>query len=173
MISDNPDLKKIFPEPPMASLRQGPNLRRKLCKATLPKLSRNPTRATHRNTAGWKRCSTTTGRQCPVCPLTPTSATSITSHLTNYTHTLTHSMNCKTENVIYLWKCTKCGHNFDTNRSTNTHNVTNHEGTLYCGMWLQEWLNTEIMPNSTRQKSQVDNTFITWSFISSLTRSCH
>ena len=84
----------------MASLRQGPNLRRKLCKATLPKLSRNPTRATHRNTAGWKRCSTTTGRQCPVCPLTPTSATSITSHLTNYTHTLTHSMNCKTEIVI-------------------------------------------------------------------------
>ena len=78
--------------------------------------------------------TTTTGRQCPVCPLTPTSATSITSHLTNYTHTLTHSMNCKTENVIYLWKCTKCGHNFDTNRSTNTHNVTNHQGTLYCGM---------------------------------------
>ena len=105
MLSDNPDLKKVFPKPPMASLRQGPNLRRILCKATLPKISRNPTRATHRSTSGWRRCSTTTGRQCPICPLTPTSASSVTSHLTNYTHTINTSLNCKSENVIYIWKC--------------------------------------------------------------------
>ena len=115
MITDNPELKKVFPAPPMASLRQGPNLRKKLCKATLPKISRNPTRATHRNTAGWRRCSTSTGRQCPVCPFTPTSATSVTSQLTGYTHKITSSINCKTENVIVIWKCTKCGHNFDIN----------------------------------------------------------
>ena len=134
MISDNPDLKKVFPQPPMASLRQGPNLRRILCKSTLSKISRNPKRATHRNTAGWRRCSSSTGKQCPVCPLTPTSASSVTSHLNGYTHTINTSINCKSENVIYLWKCTKCGHNFNVNKSTNQHTITNQDGTLYCGM---------------------------------------
>ena len=133
MLNDNPDLKKVFPQPPMASLRQGPNLRRILCKATLSKQSRNPTRATHRNTAGWRRCSTSTGRQCPICPLTPTSAKSVTSHLTGYTHTIRKPLNCKSENVIYIWKCTKCGHNFDINRNTNIHN-NNQQGSMYCGM---------------------------------------
>ena len=120
MLTDNPDLKKVFPQPPMASLRQGPNLRRLLCKATLPKLNRNPTRATHRTTNGWRRCSTTTGRQCPICPLTPVSAVSVTSHLTGYTHTIQAPLNCKSENVIYLWRCTKCGHNFTVNTKHNT-----------------------------------------------------
>ena len=63
MLIDNPELKKVFPDPPMASLRQGPNLRRILCKSTLSKQSRNPTRATHRTTNGWRRCSKTSGRQ--------------------------------------------------------------------------------------------------------------
>ena len=84
MLRDNPDLKKVFSQPPMASLRQGPNLRKLLCRAILPKLSRNPSRATHRTSAGWRRCSSTTGRQCPICPLTPVSALSVTSHLTGY-----------------------------------------------------------------------------------------
>ena len=35
MISDNPELKEPFPEPPMAALRQGPSLRRILCKSKL------------------------------------------------------------------------------------------------------------------------------------------
>ena len=138
MITDNPDLKKIFPQLPMASLRQGPNLRKLLCKSTRPKLSRNPTRASHRTTNGWRRCSTVTGRQCPVCPLTPVSALSVTSHLTQYTHTIKASINCKSENVIYIWKCTKCGHNFDINTSTNAQRSQNFnpniEGSMYCGM---------------------------------------
>ena len=138
MLTDNPDLKKVFPQPPMASLRQGPNLRRLLCKATLPKLNRNPTRATHRTTNGWRRCSTTTGRQCPICPLTPVSAVSVTSHLTGYTHTIQAPLNCKSENVIYLWRCTKCGHNFTVNTKHNTvtqhNNINNQQGTTYCGM---------------------------------------
>ena len=143
MLIDNPDLKKVFPQPPMASLRQGPNLRNLLCKSTLPKLSRNPKRTSHRNANGWRRCSKITGRQCPVCPLTPTSALSVTSHLTGYTHTIRAPLNCKSENVIYVWKCTKCGHNFDTNTSNNTHqpqNINpNSEGSMYCGMTKQKF----------------------------------
>ena len=139
MLIDNPDLKKVFPKPPMASLRQGPNLRKILCKSTLPKISRIPTRATHRNAKGWKRCSSSSGRQCPICPLTPASAVSVTSHLTGYTHTIDSSLNCKSENVIYLWKCVKCGHNFDVNRTDNLHNaqahdISNKQGSIYCGM---------------------------------------
>ena len=64
MVSENPELKDVFPEPPMAALRQGPNLRKLLCRSKLPKFSRNPKRASHRNSAGWKRCSASGGRSC-------------------------------------------------------------------------------------------------------------
>ena len=88
MLSDNPELRDSLPEPPMACLRQGPNLRRLLCKSSLIKPSR-PARATHRSAAGWKRCSHTTGRQCAKCPYTPPTASSVTSHITRYTHHIT------------------------------------------------------------------------------------
>ena len=42
MINENLELKEFFQEPPMAALRQGPNLRNLLCKSKLPKLSQNP-----------------------------------------------------------------------------------------------------------------------------------
>ena len=35
MTFNNPDLKGIFPEPPMAALRQGSNLRKYLCRSQL------------------------------------------------------------------------------------------------------------------------------------------
>ena len=85
MVNENPELKDAFPEPPMAALRQGPNLRKLLCRSKLSKVSRNPKRSTHRNTAGWRRCSASGGRACNQCPYTPVSASSITSHTTGYT----------------------------------------------------------------------------------------
>ena len=115
MITDNPELADPFPDPPMACLRQGRKLRNILCKSTLSKISRNPARATHRSAAGWRRCSTTGGRQCNQCPYTPVSAGSITSHVTGYTHNITQSINCKTERVVYAWKCLKCKINFTVN----------------------------------------------------------
>ena len=139
MINENPDLKDAFPEPPMAALRQGPNLRNLLCKSKLPKLSRNPTRSTHRNSAGWRRCSATGGRGCNQCPYTPASASSITSHITNYTHHITTPINCTTERVIYAWKCTKCNLNFsiNSNGKTPTNSVhvqrTNEKASNYIG----------------------------------------
>ena len=115
MISENPELSEVFPDPPMAALRQGPNLRNLLCKSKLPKILRNPIRSTHRNSAGWKRCSASGGRSCNQCPYTPVSATSITSHVTGYTHHITTPINCNTERVIYAWKCTKYKYNFSIN----------------------------------------------------------
>ena len=35
MLKKNPELTEPFPDPPMAALRQGPNLRRRLCRARL------------------------------------------------------------------------------------------------------------------------------------------
>ena len=115
MLSDNPELRDSLPEPPMACLRQGPNLRRLLCKSSLIKPSR-PARAAHRSAAGWKRCSHTTGRQCAKCPYTPPTASSVTSHITGYTHHITTPITCTSENVIYLWRCTKCKINFSINK---------------------------------------------------------
>ena len=40
MIFRKPDLKKVFPEPPMAALRQPPNLRRMLCRSYLYSIKR-------------------------------------------------------------------------------------------------------------------------------------
>ena len=56
MIFNNPELQKVFPEPPMAALRQGPNLKKYLCRAKLSKISRNKKlpRNSHKNAAGWK-----------------------------------------------------------------------------------------------------------------------
>ena len=124
MVSENPELKDVFPEPPMAALRQGPNLRKLLCRSKLPKVSRNPKRASHRNSAGWKRCSASGGRSCNQCPFTPVSASSITSHVTGYTHTIKEPINCTTERVIYAWKCTKCKYNFSVNNSKKIPDLT-------------------------------------------------
>ena len=138
MISDNPELIEPFPKPPMAALRQGPSLRRILCKSKLYKVSRNPVRSTHRSSAGWKRCSASGRRQCPICPYTPNTATSITSHITGYTHHITSSINCQTENVVYAWKCTKCHENFTVNtnkRHVPTLNLrVNVKGSNYIGL---------------------------------------
>ena len=117
MINENPELSEVFPEPPMAALRQGPNLRKLLCKAKLPKVTRNKPRSAHRSSAGWKRCSSSGGNPCNQCPYTPISAASITSHINGYTHNITSSINCKTENVIYGYKCKKCPVNFSINTS--------------------------------------------------------
>ena len=123
MVSDNPDLKEPFSEPPMAALRQGPNHRRILCKSKLFKKTRNPSRATHRSANGLKRCSSSGKRQCPVCPYTPMSAVAVTSDVTGYTHTITQPITCDTENVIYIWLCQKCGHNCKIH--TNKRNAQN------------------------------------------------
>ena len=100
MVNGNPKLSEVFPKPPMAALWQGPNLRRLLCKAKLTKITRNKPRAAHRSAAGWKRCSSFGGNPCNQCHYTPTSATSITSHITGYTHNITSSIYCKSENII-------------------------------------------------------------------------
>ena len=68
-------------------------------------------------------------------------AVAVTSEVTNYTHTITTPITCNTENVIYLWICTKCG--FNCKIHTNKRNAQafrpatnvriNVKGTNYIG----------------------------------------
>ena len=105
MVFINPDLKEIFPEPPMAALRQGPNLRKHLCRSKLSKQSRDTQyqRNTRKNAPGWKKCS----KPCPVCPLTVPPKQTIQSQVSEYSHTIKTPVNCQSQNVIYLWRCKK------------------------------------------------------------------
>ena len=105
MIFKKPELKEVFPNPPMVSLRQPPNLRRLLCKSTLNKIQRedNLKRNTHRNANGWKKC----GKMCKICPYTSKACTTVTSQITGYTHIIKQSLSCDSENILYYWKCIK------------------------------------------------------------------
>ena len=106
LLFTNPELKNIFKNPPMVAYRQPPNIRKLLCKSSLTKMkniSKRPTRGTHTNTAGWRKCS----KPCPICPMTLPNSKQVTAQVTGYTHQIVDSVNCQTENCIYYWKCTK------------------------------------------------------------------
>ena len=103
---NNPDLKAIFPKPPMAaSLWQGFNLRKYLCRSQLFRSSRNTQfqRNTTKTLDGWKKCL----KPCPVYTLSAPPKHTVQSELSDYTHTIKTQVNCQSENVIYLWRCKK------------------------------------------------------------------
>ena len=117
MIRQNPELaKQGFSKPPMAALRQGPNLRRRLCRSRLYPVSRGGaaeganTRPTKAAAAGWNRCCNRwpgRDKQCKVCPLAKPAVTEVVGQVTKYTHKITQPVTCNTENVIYYWSCNK------------------------------------------------------------------
>ena len=105
MIFRKPDLKKVFPEPPMAALRQPPNLRRMLCRSYLYSIKRGDRlqRSSHKNAPGWHKC----GSNCPICPFTFPATTTVTGLVTGYKHQIKQPVNCKSDNIVYYWKCSK------------------------------------------------------------------
>ena len=105
MIFNNPELKEIFPEPPMGALKQGPNLRKNLCRSVLYRTSRNTKyqRSTRKTSEGWKKCS----KPCPVCPFAAPPKQTITSEVSDYIHNIKTPVTCQSENIIYMWRCKK------------------------------------------------------------------
>ena len=105
MTFNNPELKEVFPEPPMGALRQGSNLRKYLCCSKLYKTSRDTQyqRNSRKNSAGWRKCS----KPCPVCPLAAPSKHTVQSEVSNYIHNIKTPVTCQSENVIYMWRCRK------------------------------------------------------------------
>ena len=105
MLFTNPQLKTIFEEPPMVSLRQGPNIRKYLCRSKLAKVSRTNhlKRNTHTSAPGWKKCS----KPCPACPFALPPCRTVKGLVSGYEHHIQTPVNCQSENIVYYWKCTK------------------------------------------------------------------
>ena len=100
MIFNHPDLQKVFPDPPMAALRQGPNLRRYLCKSELTKICRTARfqRNSHFNSTGWKKCS----KPCPVCPFAAPPHKTLHSPVNNYEHSIRTQVNNQKRTLLIL-----------------------------------------------------------------------
>ena len=66
----------------MGALRQGPNLRKFLCKSKLSSVSRSSKfqRKTHFNSNGWKKCS----KPCPICPFATAPQVAVKSPFNDY-----------------------------------------------------------------------------------------
>ena len=106
MLFKKPKLRETFSQPPMAALRQPPNIKQKICRASLyqPKRGDRLVRKTHKSAPGWKKCgkgSTT------CCPYTLPSTQSVVGQVTGSKHEIKDSVNCETENCVYYWKCLK------------------------------------------------------------------
>ena len=106
MLFKKPELKDVFILPPMAGLRQPPNLRNLLCRSSLFQLNRGNRflRNSHREAPGWKKCgkgSTT------CCPFALPATREITGLVRGFKHTIKDPVNCQTSNVVYYWKCKK------------------------------------------------------------------
>ena len=106
MLFKKPELKTTFDAPPMAALRQPPNLRKIICRSSLPTIKRGDrfTRNSHKSAPGWRKCGKGSTTCCPYA-LPPT--TQVTGLVTKYKHKIKDAVDCETENCIYYWRCTK------------------------------------------------------------------
>lgn len=87
-------LKNIFTEAPFATFRKLPSIGRLLC----PSRIRGP----HNN-----GCSPCGSPRCQLCKFILTSS-EITSYTSPFSMKITHTVNCKTPNIIYILHCTLC-----------------------------------------------------------------
>ena len=124
MIKKNENLKEVFPAPPMAALRQPPNLRRILCGSKLHPVKRaeRVKRGTHKDAPGWKKC----GKPCHICPFTLPDCHEVVGQVTSYRHHIEEPVSCESENCIYYWKCVKA-------------NCPDYPGCEYVGMTSRQF----------------------------------
>ena len=107
MVSRDPNLQEVFPDPPLVAYKVAPNLRSKLVRAKVP-----PTPATRprRSRPGMKRCGKS---RCPACPyIVPGKKFQATA--TNYRVELASEMDCTTTNICYAISCglERCGQQY-------------------------------------------------------------
>ena len=106
MVFKKPELKDVFGEPPMAALRQPPNIRKMICRATLaqPRRADKLIRKTHKSAPGWKKCGKGSNT---CCPFSLPSTETVVGQVTGYSHTIRDPVSCETQNCVYYWKCMK------------------------------------------------------------------
>ena len=104
MVSRDPKLQEVFPDPPLVAYKVAPNLRSKLIRAKVPPVPRTrPSRAK----PGMKRCAKP---RCPACPYVQPGLT-FSATATNYRADLTTEVDCTTTNLCYAISCgvPRCG----------------------------------------------------------------
>ena len=99
-IKQNPDLKKVLPNPPMVSYTRPTNLRDILVRSQLPPVKK---RQDWRRRTGFKKCNMTC---CETCPYTKNTTTH-KSNLTKKSYPIKEELSCYTENTIYSLTCIK------------------------------------------------------------------
>ena len=106
MLFKKPELRTTFENPPMAALRQPPNLRKMICRSTLSTVKRSDkfSRNAQKSAPGWKKCGKGSTTSCPYA-LPPT--TQITGLVTGYTVKISDPVNCETKTSVYYWRCQK------------------------------------------------------------------
>ena len=99
MINDYPELKCVFPAPPILACRRNRNLGNLLVHTSLTKRTPNPS-----HPSGY-RSPCKSNRHCKLCP-SVSNTNSVTNHLTNKT-SYTDGGKCDTKYTIYAAECTK------------------------------------------------------------------
>ena len=100
MISQDPHLKQVFPDPPLIAYKHPPNLKNKLIRAKLPKINTRPRRVINGN----KPCN----KPCEACPFVENTRT-VKSTATNLTVNINAPISCDTTWLIYVVNCQKRG----------------------------------------------------------------
>ena len=101
VMTRNPRLKRIFPNPPMVTWTRPKNIREFLVKAKLPKAVIN--RHSVRERLGFKHCN----RNCNLCKNSPRFSKSVLCSTTNEIFPILSKLDCLSTNVIYCITCTK------------------------------------------------------------------
>ena len=98
MITMDPYLKKVFPEPPLVAFKRTKNLKDYLIRAKVPPNLKN---RPQRKIPGMSKCR----NQCHLCPYVKE-----TKYIEerNIKWKINKSVNCETTNVVYLIQCERC-----------------------------------------------------------------
>ena len=109
MIQD-PRLKEVFPVPPLVAYKRPKNIRDKMIRSKVPPL---PSSRPKRDLPGMKKC-----HKCGACPFVKEGRTAQSSS-TNYKLDINSTVDCSTQNIIYLLGCRKCNQQYigETERS--------------------------------------------------------
>ena len=97
MVSYNPYLKEVFPEPPLIAFKRQKNIRDCLIRAKVPPISCPRQR---RKKVGMIKC----GKECHACPYIKEGKIISNEHVT---WKLKDQFTCKTSNIVYLIECNK------------------------------------------------------------------
>ena len=98
MVSMDPKLQEVFPEPPLVAYRVAPNLKSKLVRAKVPPA---PPVRPRRQQPGMRKCGKP---NCSACPYVKNGKT-FQATSTNYKVDLPMALDCNTTNICYAITC--------------------------------------------------------------------